>query len=202
MNLRTHLMVIKMLSSKKQQGGFTLIELIASMVLMAIMLPSVGLLVVNSMGAIATHNISLQASVDAGFVQNNFTKHLDALSSFSDDPDPTRYILKFTIDNGTEYVYTINSDDRDIKYSRKKEGEDAYSGILMKNVLVDSDDDDFDSKFIYRDINNVIIATPGDTTIKSVELKFTLSRAKQVYRYSVYVMPDQKAHDNETDITL
>ena len=191
-----------MLTGKKLQDGFTLIELIASMVLMAIMLPSVGLLVVNSMRAIATHNVSLQASVDGGYVQNNFTKHLDALSSFSDDPDPTSTSLKFTIDNGTEYVYTIDSDDRDIKYSRKKEGEDAYSGILMKNVLVDSDDDDFDSKFIYRDINNVIIATPGDTTIKSVELKFTLSRAKQVYRYSVYVMPDQKAHDNETGITL
>ena len=191
-----------MLTGKKLQDGFTLIELIASMVLMAIMLPSVGLLVVNSMRAIATHNVSLQASVDGGYVQNNFTKHLDALSSFSDDPNPTRYILKFTIDNGTEYVYTIDSDDQDIKYSRKKEGEVAYSGILMKNVFVDSDDDDFDSKFIYRDINNVIIATPGDTTIKSVELKFTLSRAKQVHRYSVYVMPDQKAHDNETNITL
>ncbi len=201
MNLHTHLMVIKMLTDKKLQDGFTLIELIASMVLMAIMLPSVGLLVVNSMRAISTHNVSLQANVDAGFVQNNFTKHLDALSSFSDDPDPTSTSLKFTIDNGTEYVYTIDSDDRDIKYSRKK-GLNTYSGVLMKKVLVDSTDDDFDSKFIYRDINNVIIVTPGDTTIKSVELKFTLSRAKQVYRYSVYVMPDQKAHDNETNITL
>ena len=194
-------MEIKMLPVKKFQTGFTLIELIASMVLMAIMLPSVGLLVVNSMSAIATHNVSLQASVDAGFVQNNFTKHLDALSSFSDDPAPTDSTLKFTIDNGTEYVYTIDGSDRDIKYSRKI-GLNTYSGILMKKVLVDSTDDDFDSKFIYRDINNVIIVTPGDTTIKSVELKFTLSRGKQVYKYSVYVMPDQKAHDNETNITL
>ena len=68
-----------MLIGKKLQGGFTLIELIASMVLMAIMLPSVGLLVVNSMRAIATHNVSLQASVDGGYVQNNFTKHLRSL---------------------------------------------------------------------------------------------------------------------------
>ena len=191
-----------MLTGKKLQSGFTLIELIASMVLMAIMLPSVGLLVVNSMRAIATHNVSLQASVDAGFVQNNFTKHLDALSSFSYDPVPTSTSLKFTIYNETEYVYTIDGSDRDIKYSRKLEGEPTYSGKLMRKVLVDSTDNDFDSKFIYRDINNVRIATPGDTTIKSVELKFTLSRAKQVYRYSVYVMPDQKAHDNETNITL
>ena len=112
-------MEIKMLPVKKFQTGFTLIELIASMVLMAIMLPSVGLLVVNSMSAIATHNVSLQASVDGGYVQNNFTKHLDALSSFSDDPDPTSTSLKFSIDNGTEYVYTIDGSDRDIKYSRK-----------------------------------------------------------------------------------
>jgi len=195
-------MVIKMLTGKKLQGGFTLIELIASMVLMGIMLPSVGLLVINSMRAIATHNVSLQASVDGGYVQNNFTKHLDALSSFSDDPDPTSTSLKFSIDNGTEYVYTIDGSDRDIKYSRKIGAGSTYSGKLMRKVLVDSTDNDFDSKFIYRDINNVRIATPGDTTIKSVELKFTLSRGKQVYRYSVYVMPDQKAHDNETDITL
>ena len=191
-----------MLTGKKLQDGFTLIELIASMVLMAIMLPSVGLLVVNSMRAIATHNVSLQASVDGGYVQNNFTKHLDALSSFSDDPNPTRYILKFTIDNGTEYVYTIDSDDQDIKYSRKIGAGSTYSGKLMRKVLVDSTDDDFDSKFIYRDNNNVIIVTPGDTTIKSVELKFSLSRGEQVYRYSVYVMPDSIAHKNETDITL
>ena len=79
-------MEIKMLPVKKLQGGFTLIELIASVVLMSIMLPSVGLLVVNSMRAISTHNVSLQASVDAGFVQNNFTKHLDGLTSFSGTP--------------------------------------------------------------------------------------------------------------------
>ena len=190
-----------MLTGKKLQDGFTLIELIASMVLMAIMLPSVGLLVVNSMRAISIHNVSLQANVDAGFVQNNFTKHLDALNYFSDDPAPTDSILKFKIDNGDEYVYTINSDDRDIKYSRKK-GENTYTGILMKNVLVNSSDETFNSEFIYRDNNNVIIVTPGDTTIKSVELKFSLSRGKQVYRYSVYVMPDSTAHKNETDITL
>ena len=199
-------MVIKMKIGKKSQAGFTLIELIASMVLMAIMLPSVGILVVNSMRAIATHNISLQASVDAGFVQNNFTKHLDALSSFSDDPNPTSTSLKFSIYNGTEYVYTIDSDDRDIKYSRiidpGEDTEDTDIGILMKKVLVDSSDNSFDSKFIYRDNNNVIIVTPGDTTIKSVELKFSLSRGEQVYRYSVYVMPDSIAHKNETDITL
>ena len=72
-----------MLVGKKLQRGFTLIELIASMVLMGIMLPSVGLLVVNSMRAIATHNVSLQASVDAGYVQNNFAKHIDGLSALS-----------------------------------------------------------------------------------------------------------------------
>jgi hypothetical protein len=151
---------------------------------MAIMLPSVGLLVVNSMRAIATHNISLQASVDAGFVQNNFTKHLDALSSFSDDPAPTDSILKFTIDNGTEYVYTIDGSDRDIKYSRKI-GLNTYSGILMKKVLVDSTDDDFDSKFIYRGHDNTDLidseVTPTNANIKSIELVLLLNQSNQYY---------------------
>ena len=193
----------KMRIGKNFQGGFTLIELIASRVLMAIMLPSVGLLVVNSMRAIATHNVSLQASVDGGYVQNNFTKHLDGLSSFSGTAsDLTSTNLKFTSYNGSVYEYTLRDAERDIRYSRKIGAGATYTGSFMKQVVVDSSDNSFDSKFIYRDNNNVIIVTPGDTTIKSVELKFSLSRGKQVYRYSVYVMPDSIAHNNETDITL
>ena len=184
------------------QEGFTLIELIASMVLMAIMLPSVGLLVVNSMRAIATHNVSLNANMDAGYVQNNFTKHIDGLSSFSDSPDPTSTNLKFTCHNGAVYEYTLRDAQRDLRYSRTIGAGDTYTGTLMKTVVVDSSDNDFDSKFVYRDINNNIIATPGDTTIKSVELIFCLLRNKTVYKHSVYVFPDQTAHKNETGITL
>ena len=193
----------KMRIGKNFQGGFTLIELIASMVLMAIMLPSVGLLVVNSMRAIATHNVSLQASVDGGYVQNNFTKHLDGLSSFSGTAsDLTSTNLKFTSYNGAVYEYTLRDAERDIRYSRKIGAGSTYTGTLMKKVVVDSSDNNFDSKFIYRDNNNNVLSSPTSTTIKSVELKFSLSRGKQVYRYSVYVMPDSIAHNNETDITL
>ena len=192
-----------MLPVKKFQTGFTLIELIASMVLMAIMLPSVGLLVVNSMSAIATHNVSLQASVDGGYVQNNFTKHLDGLTSFSATPsDLTITNLKFTSYNGAVYEYTLRDAERDIIYSRTIGAGDAYTGTLMTTVVVDSSDDDFDSKFIYRDNNNNILDSPTNTTIKSVELQFCFLRNKTTYKYSVYVMPDKLAHDNETDITL
>ena len=192
-----------MLSSKKLQGGFTLIELIASMVLMAIMLPSIGLLVVNSMRAIATHNVSLQASVDGGYVQNNFTKHLDGLSSFSGTAsDLTSTNLKFTSYNGAVYEYTLRDAERDIRYSRKIGAGATYTGTLMKKVVVDSSDNIFDSKFIYSDNNNNVIDSPTSTTIKSVELQFCLLRNKTVYKYSVYVLPDYIAHKNETDITL
>ena len=195
-------MVIKMIIGKKSQSGFTLIELIASMVLMAIMLPSVGILVVNSMRAIATHNVSLQASVDAGYVQNNFTKHLDGLSSFSlIASDLTDSTLKFTSYNGAIYEYTLRKAGRDIRYSRTI-GPDTDTGTLMKKVLVDSTDNNFDSKFIYRDNNNNVLPSPTSTTIKSVELQFCLLRNKTVYKYSVYVLPDATAHKNETDITL
>ena len=196
-------MVIKMLTGKKLQGGFTLIELIASMVLMAIMLPSVGLLVVNSMRAIATHNVSLQASVDGGYVQNNFTKHLDGLSSFSAiASDLTSTNLKFTSYNGAVYEYTLRDVERDIRYSRKIGAGSTYAGTLMKTVVVDSSDNNFDSEFIYRDNNNDVLPSPTSTTIKSVELQFCLLRNKTVYKYSVYVLPDYIAHKNETDITL
>ena len=192
-----------MLTGKKLQGGFTLIELIASMVLMGIMLPSVGLLVVNSMRAIATHNVSLQASVDGGYVQNNFTKHLDGLSSFSAiASDLTSTNLKFTSYNGAVYEYTLRDAERDIRYSRKIGAGATYTGTLMKKVVVDSSDNNFDSKFIYRDNNNNILDSPTSTTIKSVELQFCLLRNKTVYKYSVYVLPDYIAHKNETDITL
>jgi hypothetical protein len=173
------------------------------MVLMAIMLPSVGLLVVNSMSAIATHNVSLQASVDGGYVQNNFTKHLDGLTSFSATPsDLTSTNLKFTSYNGAVYEYTLRDAERDIRYSRTVGAGPTYTGTLMKTVVVDSSDNNFDSKFIYRDNNNDILGSPTSTTIKSVELQFCFLRNKTTYRYSVYVMPDQKAHKNETGITL
>jgi prepilin-type N-terminal cleavage/methylation domain-containing protein len=196
-------MEIKMLPVKKFQTGFTLIELIASMVLMAIMLPSVGLLVVNSMSAIATHNVSLQASVDGGYVQNNFTKHLDGLTSFSATPsDLTSTNLKFTSYNGAVYEYTLRDAERDIIYSRTIGAGPTYTGTLMKTVVVDSSDNDFDSEFIYRDNNNVILVSPTNATIKTVELRFCFLRNKTTYKHSVYVMPDKLAHENETDITL
>jgi len=155
------------------------------------------------MRAIATHNVSLQASVDGGYVQNNFTKHLDGLSSFSGTAsDLTSTNLKFTSYNGAVYEYTLRDAERDIRYSRKIGAGATYTGTLIKKVVVDSSDNNFDSKFIYRDNNNNVLPSPTSTTIKSVELQFCLLRNKTVYKYSVYVLPDATAHKNETDITL
>ena len=206
-------MVIKMLIGKKLQGGFTLIELIASMVLMGIMLPSVGLLVVNSMRAIATHNVSLQASVDVGYVQNNFAKHIDGLSALSaSGADLTDRTLKFTsyhkVDNkNTTYEYTLRVAEKDIIYSRKiGVSGTIYIGTLMKEVLVNHENDAFDSKFIYRDYNNTVLSIPISDEdvddIKSVELQLRLLRGDEIYKHSIYVMPDHIAHLNVTAIKL
>ena len=194
-------MVIKINKIRKKiQSGFTMIELIAAMVLVSIMAPTMGLLVQSILRSMMVNNVMIQATEDAAYVIRNFTKHIDGVKTFTDG-SLTATNLSFTsyADDAT-YAYQLRDGDRDLIYSRT-DGT-TETGALVNNVVVDSSDNDFDSKFIYRDINNVIIVTPGDTTIKSVELKFTLSRAKQVYRYSVYVMPDQKAHDNETNITL
>ena len=75
--------------------------------------------------------------------------------------------------------------------------------ILDQVDLIAAEDTRHSRKLLnHLDINNNIIATPGDTTIKSVELIFCLLRNKTVYKHSVYVFPDQTAHKNETGITL
>ena len=182
------------------------------MVLMGIMLPSVGLLVVNRMRAIATHNVSLQASVDAGYVQNNFAKHIDGLSALSaSGADLTDRTLKFTsyhkVDNkSTTYEYTLRVAEKDIIYSRKIGTGTTYIGSLMKEVLVNHENDSLDSKFIYRDYNNTVLSIPISDEdvddIKSVELQLRLLRGDDIYKHSIYVMPDHIAHLNVTAIKL
>jgi len=200
-----------MIFVNKLRSGFTMIELIASMVLMGIMVPSVGLLVVNSMRAIATHNVSLQASVDAGYVQNNFAKHIDGMSALSTTgADLTDLTLKFTccstVDCNTTYEYTLRITEKDIRYSRKIGGGTKYTGTLMKEVLVNHENDSLDSKFIYRDYNNNVLTPPISDEdvddIKSVELQLRLLRGGDIYKHSIYVMPDHIAHLNETAIKL
>ena len=181
-----------------------MIELIAAMVLVAIMAPTMGLLVQSSLRSMMTNNIAIQATEDAGYVIRNLTKHIDGVKEFTDG-SLTATSLSFTnYVNDAVYVYQLRDAARDLIYSRT-DGT-TETGALVRQVVVDSTDDDYDSKFIYRGHDNSDLIgtskTPTDANIKSIELTFVLLRNKEIYKYNIYVLPDKEAHINSTGIEL
>ena len=193
-------------SLKKLQGGFTMIELIAAMVLVAIMAPTMGLLVQNALRSMMANNIAIQATEDAGYVIRNFTKHIDGVKQFTDGSltDSTVSFTSYADDD--VYVYHFREGDRDLIYSRTGGiPETTETGALVKDIVVDSTADIY-SKFIYRGHDNSDLIgtskTPTDANIKSIELTFVLLRNKEIYKYNIYVLPDKEAHINPTGIEL
>ena len=181
-----------------------MIELIAAMVLVAIMAPTMGLLVQNALRSMMNNNIVIQATEDAGYVIRNFTKHIDGVKRFTDGSltDSTVSFTSYADDD--VYVYQLRDGNRDLIYSRD-DGEDTVTGALIKNVVVDSTVDIY-SKFIYRGHDNSDLIgtskTPTNANIKSIELTFVLLRNKEIYKYNIYVLPDKEAHINSTGIEL
>ena len=181
-----------------------MIELIAAMVLVAIMAPTMGLLVQNALRSMMSNNIAIQATEDASYVIRNFTKHIDGVKEFTDG-SLTATSLSFTnYVNDAVYVYQLRDAARDLIYSRT-DGT-TETGALVRQVVVDSTDDDYDSKFIYRGHDNSDLIgtskTPTDANLKSIELTFVLLRNKEIYKYNIYVLPDKEAHINPTGIEL
>ena len=190
-------------SVKKLQGGFTMIELIAAMVLVAIMAPTMGLLVQSSLRSMMVNNIAIQTTEDASYVIRNFTKHIDGVKEFTDG-SLTATSLSFTnYVNDAVYVYQLRDAARDLIYSRT-DGT-TETGALVKDVVVDSTDAIY-SKFIYRGHDNSDLIgtskTPTNANIKSIELTFVLLRNKEIYKYNIYVLPDKEAHINSAGIEL
>ena len=181
-----------------------MIELIAAMVLVAIMAPTMGLLVQNALRSMMNNNIAIQATEDAGYVIRNFTKHIDGVKRFTDGSLTSSSLSFKSYADDADYVYQLRDGDRDLIYSRT-DGT-TETGALIKNVVVDSTDNDYDSKFIYRGHDNSDLIgsgiTPTNTNIKSIELVFVLLRNKETYKYNIYVLPDKEAHINSTGIEL
>ena len=184
-----------------------MIELIAAMVLFAIMAPTMGLLVQNALRSMMNNNIAIQATEDAGYVIRNFTKHIDGVKQFTDG-SLTDSSLSFTsYADDDVYIYHFREGDRDLIYSRTGgDPETTETGALVKDVVVDSTADIY-SKFIYRGHDNSDLLadpaiTPTNDNIKSIELTFVLLRNKEIYKYNIYVLPDKEAHINFTGIEL
>ena len=180
-----------------------MIELIAAMVLVAIMAPTMGLLVQSSLRSMMVNNIAIQTTEDASYVIRNFTKHIDGVKEFTDG-SLTATSLSFTnYVNDAVYVYQLRDAARDLIYSRT-DGT-TETGALVKDVVVNSTEAIY-SKFIYRGHDNSDLIgtskTPTNANIKSIELTFVLLRNKEIYKYNIYVLPDKEAHINFTGIEL
>ena len=183
-----------------------MIELIAAMVLVAIMAPTMGLLVQSSLRSMMVNNIAIQTTEDASYVIRNFTKHIDGVKRFTDGSLTSSSVSFRSYADDADYVYQLRDGDRDLIYSRT-DGT-TETGALIKNVVVDSTDNDYDSKFIYRGHDNSDLLasepaiTPTNENIKSIELVFVLLRNKDTYKYNIYVLPDKEAHINPAGIEL
>ena len=105
---------------QKRSKGFSLIEMIAALVLVSILVPGISLIVRGTMMNIAFTNMAVFANMEADYAQRKFIKHINGVESFSSTPnDLDEDNLKFTsfFDNAV-YAYQIDSDgSRTIKYS-------------------------------------------------------------------------------------
>ena len=186
-------MVFKRLLKKKSEG-FTLIEMIAAMVLVSILVPGISSILGGTLMNIALTQIAVLANMEADYAQRNFIKHINGVEEFSDTADSLDTdILKFTSYLGNaDYTYYIDTDgSRTIKYS--KGGNPA--GILLQNVVKDTtiNAERYISKFTYKDKNNNDITLPvaSSTDVHGVELTFYLLRGESFYSYTTYAAIDK-----------
>ena len=186
-------MVVKRLLKKKSEG-FTLIEMIAAMVLVSILVPGISSILGGTLMNIALTQIAVLANMEADYAQRNFIKHINGVEEFSDTADDLNTdILKFTSYLGNaDYAYYIDTDgSRTIKYS--KGGNPA--GILLQNVVKDTtiNADRYVSKFTYKDKNNNNLSVPvaSSTEVHGVELTFYLLRGESFYSYTTYAAIDE-----------
>ena len=186
-------MVFKRLLNKKSEG-FTLIEMIAAMVLVSILVPGISSILGGTLMNIALTQIAVLANMEADYAQRNFIKHINGVEEFSSTAnDLATDSLKFTSYLGpADYAYYIDTDgSRTIKYS--KGGNPA--GILLQNVVKDTtiNAERYISKFTYKDKNNNDITLPvaSSTDVHGVELTFYLLRGESFYSYTTYSAIDK-----------
>ena len=182
---------------QKRSKGFSLIEMIAALVLVSILVPGISLIVHGTMMNIAFTNMAVFANMEADYAQRNFIKHINGVESFSATPsDLDADNLKFTSYLGNAvYAYQIDTDgSRTIKYSK----DSGTAGILLQKVVKDTTIDavNYVSKFTYRGKDNTDLGdTPTATDVYGVELTFYLLRGESFYKYTTYATIDEDQLD-------
>ena len=188
---------------QKRSKGFSMIEMIAALVLVSILVPGISLIVRGTMMNIAFTNMAVFANMEADYAQRSFIKHINGVKSFSQG-NLTVDQLRFTSYGverdeagalvNVEYEYEID-DSRNIKYNII--GNPA--GILLQNVVKDTtmpNDDNYVSKFTYRGKDNSDLGpTPTSTDVYGVELTFYLLRGESFYKYTTYATIDEDQLD-------
>ena len=180
----------------KTSKGFTLIEMIAAMVLVAILVPGISSILGGTLMNIALTQIAVLSNMEADHAQRKFIKHINGVSSFSstagdqavDKLTFTSY-LKDQDNNELEYQYIIDDVSRTIKYSR----DGGTAGILLQNVVKDTTIDDvtYTSKFAFKDSKGTDLGTsPTHSDIHGVELTFYLLRGESFYSYTAFAAID------------
>ena len=187
---------------QKRSKGFSLIEMIAALVLVSILVPGISLIVRGTMMNIAFTNMAVFANMEADYAQRKFIKHINGVKSFSEG-NLTVDRLRFTSygierDEGgdlvnVDYEYEID-DSRKIKYKII----DDLAGILLKNVVKDTTIEavNYVSKFTYKGKDNTDLGgTPTATDVYGVELTFYLLRGESFYKYTTYATIDKDQLD-------
>jgi len=169
---------------KKGSKGFTLIEMIAAMVLVSILVPGISSILGGTLMNIALTQIAVLANMEADYAQRNFKKHIDGARTFLNG---TTTILQYTDHSNVTYQYEFNG--RVLRYS--KAGGDV--GTLLENVVgIDADTLGYRSKFVYRDKYYTDLGvSPTESEIRGVELIVYILRGESVYSYSTYAAVDK-----------
>ena len=188
---------------QKRSKGFSLIEMIAALVLVSILVPGISLIVRGTMMNIAFTNMAVFANMEADYAQRSFIKHINGVKSFSqgnltvDQLRFTSYGVERKLGNlvNVEYEYEID-DSRNIKYKIIDDPDGA--GILLKNVVKDTTIDavNYVSKFTYKGKDNTDLGgTPTAVDVHGVELTFYLLRGESFYKYTTYATIDEDQLD-------
>ena len=178
----------------KTSKGFTLIEMIAAMVLAAILVPGISSILGGTLMNIALTQIAVLANMEADHAQRKFVKHINGVSSFSSTGgDLAADTLTFTSYLGSlEYQYIIEEESRTIKYSRA-DIDGGTAGILLQNVVKDTTIGavTYTSKFAFKDSKGGDLGpSPTHSDIHGVELTFYLLRGESFYSYTTYAAID------------
>jgi prepilin-type N-terminal cleavage/methylation domain-containing protein len=184
---------------QKRSKGFSLIEMIAALVLVSILVPGISLIVRGTMMNIAFTNMAVFANMEADYAQRSFIKHINGVKSFSqgnltvDNLRFTSYGVEREDGNLVNVDYEYEFDDsRKINYTII--GAPDVTGILLKNVVNDTTINavNYVSKFTYRGKDNTDLGgTPTATDVYGVELTFYLLRGESFYKYTTYATIDK-----------